>query len=226
MSEKYLLGFLAAVALVLAVVKPGVGFWVREEVRGGGAVPADGIAGAQIAALKSQLARHEVAQYQLPDFPKKTMLVEVYSRYPFGLKSEFLVNAGEKDGVRTGQPALFRGVFVGVVTKIFDRAAIVEALFDARAKYAVRIGKKGVDALLEGGTTPHLTLIANDAEIEPGASIYSAAPSIPYGLPIGEVKDVRAGRNGLFQEAAVTMPYRIGEIRVLEIMTEHVPLVL
>ncbi len=223
MTEKYLLGLLAVIAVLLAALQPGFGFWMREEIGRSGMASADELH-SENAALKAQLARREVAQYELPNFLKKTTIVEVYSRYPFGLKSEFLVNAGGKDGVRVGQPALFREVFVGIVTKVFDHAAIIETLFDARAKYAVRVGSKGINALLEGGNEPHLTLIANDAEIESGAAIYSAAPSIPYGLAIGTVKDLRVGRNGLFQEATVTAPYNIGEIRVLEIMTEYVPL--
>ncbi len=220
MSGKYLLGFLTVIAVLLAALQPGFGFWVREGIQGGATVSADELR-SENAALKAQLARREIAQYQLPDFPKKATLVEVYSRYPFGLKSELLVNAGEKDGMRVGQPALFHGMFVGVITRVFDHAATIETIFDARAKYAVRVGKKGVDALLEGGNEPHLTLIANGAEIESGAAIYSAAPSVPYGLAIGAVKEGRAGRSGLFQESTVTIPYGIGEIRVLEIMTEY-----
>ncbi|MBI2889106.1 MAG: hypothetical protein HYY10_04245 [Candidatus Liptonbacteria bacterium] len=222
MSEKYLIGFLVVIAVLLAALQPGFGFWAREGIQGGTAVPADELR-SENAALKAQLARHEIAQYQLPDFLGKTTLVEVHSRYPFGLKNELLVNAGEKDGVRVGQPALFHGMFVGVVMKVFDHAAIIETIFDVRAKYAVRVGKKSFDALLEGGSEPRLTLIANSAEIESGATIYSAAPSVPYGLAVGTVKEGRAGRSGLFQESTIAIPYSIGEIRVLEIMTEHVP---
>jgi cell shape-determining protein MreC len=150
-------------------------------------------------------------------------LGEVYSRYPFGLKSEFLVNVGEADGVRAGQPALSGGVFVGSVVKAFARAALVQTLFDARAKYPVRIGKKGVDALLVGGGEPRLTLIANAAVLAEGDAVYTASPSLPFGLSVGVVGTVREGRDGLFREAEIALPYNPAEVRAVEIMTEYEP---
>jgi cell shape-determining protein MreC len=222
MSSKHLLIILTCIVLVLAFVRPGIGFKVRDAVQGNEVSLADG-ADAEIIMLKSQLARRELVAYQLPSPAKKTTRAEVYSRYPFGIKSEILVNVGDAEGIRVGQPARFREALVGVVTKVFSHAAVVETLFDARAKYAVRVGKKGVDALLEGGGEPHLTLIANGAEIASGVAVYAAAPSVPYGLAVGAVKEVRAGRNGLFQEATLTLPYNLSDVRVLEIMTDYSP---
>lgn len=223
MPEKRILILLTVIVVGLAVLRPEVGFWIREKLQGVSEAPVSDLS-AEVVALKAELARREIAQYKLPLRSERTVLAEVYSRYPFGVKHELLVNAGEREGVQVGQPALFRGVFVGSVTKVFARAAVVETLFDVRAKYAVRIGSKGVDALLAGGSEPRLTLIANDAAVSPGAAIVSAAPGVPYGLAIGTVREAHSGQNGLFQEASVAIPYSLGELRVLEIMTDYVPI--
>src|SRR3989344_6996674 len=66
--------------------------------------------------------------------------VPVYSRYPFNFKNEILIAAGEEEGIREGDTALFQGSLLGIVSKTFPHSAVVETIFDARFKVSVRVG--------------------------------------------------------------------------------------
>lgn len=220
MSEKYILGTLTILILGLAVLRPQSAFTLRQFLEERGEA---GGAEAELTALKAEVARGTLVREQEASSISRGKTAEVYSEYPFGMKNEFLVNIGGRDGVKAGQPALFHGVFVGRVSKVFPQAALVETLFDTRTKYPVRVGVKGVDALLVGGNEPRLTLISNDAVLDPGEAIYLAAPSLPYGLGVGDTGQTQPTRDGLFKETQVHMPYNPGEIRVVQIPTDWDP---
>lgn len=221
MNEKYVLVLLAVMVLGLAIIRPDAGFRLRAFMQGAPDFACG--AGAELTALKTELARQSIFARESVRTESTGILAEVYSQYPFGSKSELLVNRGKEDGVQVGQPALFRKMFVGRVTKAFPRAALITTLFDARAKYSVRIGKEGTDALFVGGNEPRITLIANAAVLENGAAIYTATPLLPYGLAVGIMSGIHASREGLFQEAGVSFPYDIAQIRMLNIITSFTP---
>lgn len=224
MSEKHVFIFLTLVFVGLLFLRPQSGFSLRSFLTGVSSHSEE--LAAEVAVLKAEVDREGLLREQLASSTWRGVLAEVYSEYPFGLKDELLVNLGEAEGARVGQPVLFRSIFVGRVTKVFPHASVVGTLFDVRAKYPVRVGSKGVNALLVGGGDPRLTLIANDAKVEEKSSVSMAAPGLPYGLGVGSVGSVHTSRDGLFKEAEVQFPYNIGEIRVLEILTHYVPAVL
>ena len=149
----------------------------------------------------------------------------VYSRYPFNVKNEFLAGAGKQEGVREGDSVLLFGdkdpikILVGKVEKVFKSTALVETIFDERWHSAVRIGDQGYDALLEGGISPRLTLIAKDARIVSGDIVVSADPAFAYGLAIGEIKSVAFSSDQVFQEAELSFPYNLNFVRAVGIMS-------
>ena len=222
MSEKHVLVLLTLVFMGLLFLRPQSGFSLRSFFDGS-SPPAEDLA-AEVAVLRAEVDRERLLREQLATSTWRGVPAEVYSEYPFGLKHELLVNLGEEEGARVGQPALFRKMFVGRITKVFPHTSVIETLFDVRAKYPVRVGAQGVNALLVGGGEPHLTLIANDAKVEEKGSVYTASPTLPYGLNVGVVGTLHVSRDGLFKEAAVQFPYNIGEIRVLDVLISYVPL--
>ncbi|MBM3257398.1 MAG: hypothetical protein FJY98_03710 [Candidatus Liptonbacteria bacterium] len=221
MVQKYTLGILTLFILGLATVEPQTAFTLRRGLQGSASETGEGAA--QVLVLETQLARDALILEQLASSTLLGTVAEVYSEYPFGLKSELLVNVGKEKGVLVGQPVLFRGIFIGRVTKVFPHFSLVETLFDVRTKYPVRVGKKGVDALLVGGGEPRLTLVSNDAVFEPGEAVYAAIPSLPYGMPIGAVGTMSVARDGLFKEAQMIFPFNPTEVRVLRIRTDWDP---
>jgi rod shape-determining protein MreC len=144
----------------------------------------------------------------------------VYSRYPFAFKDELSVDAGSDQGVGVGAAAVFDGVLVGKVSKTYSSTSLIQTLFDPRMKVAVRVGKGAVDALLQGGLEPRLTLISKNAKIAKGDVVYSADYSAPYGISIGTVGDVALSPDNLFQEASVSFPYDLNTVRTLDIIMD------
>jgi hypothetical protein len=131
----------------------------------------------------------------------------VYSRYPFNFKNEILIAAGDKQGIKVGDTALFQGSILGVVLKVFDNSALVETVFDSRFRTPVRVGLSGTEALLVGGNQPTLQLIPPDAPVENSDHAYSAAEGMPYGVRIGAVERVRDAKDGNYKEADLRVPY-------------------
>lgn len=222
MSEKHILAALSFLIVGLVIFAPSGAFKLREFIRGTQPNPND--FEAEVAVLKMELARRNIIESQSSSSKDKLVAGEVYSRYPFGLKNEFLLNVGEENGIKKGQPALFKGIFVGWITKIFDKSSLIQTLFDVRTKLAVRIGNQGADGLLVGGNEPRITLITKDFNVAKGDVVYLAAPALPFGIPLGELKDTpKDSEDNLFKEALLYLPYEFGSIRVLQIMSDYVP---
>jgi cell shape-determining protein MreC len=172
---------------------------------------------AQNQALQAQVAQLQVVSSQIPrdTNPANEIRAMVYSQYPFGFKNQLLVNAGTNSGVATGSAVMFQGVFVGTVQSIFSDSAAIQTVFDPSFKMPVRIGNTGVDGLLVGGTDPKVTSIAKDAAIIEGDIVYSAAPALPYGLPIAIVSATSTSADNLFEQASLNFAYDINGIQTV-----------
>lgn len=170
--------------------------------------------------LKAEHARFESIVSELGPLPKEGILADVYSRYPFSLKHELLVGAGALRGVAVGDAVAFAGVLVGEVREAFRDSALVRTILDERWASAVRVGTRGVDALLVGGAEPRLTLIVKDADVRTGDIVYNAAPAFPLGMPVGRIASVMLSPDGLFQEATLSVGYDINKLHAVSIVTK------
>lgn len=144
--------------------------------------------------------------------------VRVYSQYPLNLKNQLSVAAGNADGIAVGDIALVNGYLVGIVEKTFERSALVQTIFDKRFQTPVRIGAAGADALLRGGNDPELTLIPTDAAVGEGDGVYAAANGMPYGAPIGSLRNLRDSGDKVFREATLSVPYNSAGLEELSII--------
>lgn len=164
------------------------------------------------------LLNAELAKQSLVNLPQTGLgeKVFVYSRYPFNLKHELLVSVGKQNKVDVGSAVLFDGLFLGKINKAGESFSVVQTIFDSRFEMAVRVGAKGVDALLEGGNEPRLKLI--DGEIHPGDVIYSATPEFSFGLAVGSVKEFNLAKGESFGNASISLSYAPSDIKVVEIL--------
>lgn len=162
--------------------------------------------------LKAELARLEDAKTQFPDRTPGFIGAMVYSRYPMNFKNEFLISAGAKDGVLANKAVIISGVLIGKVSKVFNTTALVQTIFDGGFQATVRIGNRGVQALLRGGTLPKLTMIPLAAGVSKGDIVYSASADFPYGLSIGTIENVSTSSDKLFHEATLNFAYDINSV--------------
>lgn len=217
---------LGIILAALAAVKPGAAFFLRGVFYGGlGGNGADDAVSlrAEVDSLKAQLAVYAKLSSELTQASPELLPVAVYSRYPFALKNELLVNAGSAEGVAAGQVAVYRGVFLGRVEQVYPHSSLVETVFDSRLKLPVRIGSQGADALLQGGASPLLTLVSGKSLVNKGDAVVSAGVIAPYGLAVGTAGDVSSASGGLFEEAALDLPYSVTDIQAVEIIKNYVP---
>ena len=166
-------------------------------------------------ALKAQLATLAVVASQLPTSTQNTVRAMVYSRYPMNFRNELLVNAGSDDGIAVGAAVTFQGMLLGQVQKVFSGTAIVQTIFDNALKMPVRIGGGGADGLLQGGSDPVVGSIASNAPVKPGDIVYSAAPGIPYALPIAQVVATSTSADSFFQQATLSFPYDVNNVETV-----------
>lgn len=180
------------------------------------------------AALRAGLAELKEVAKNLPFEERSYQRVFIYSRYPFNLRNEILINAGESSWIKVGKPAVLlpaasNGTFappllVGKVVKVFEDSAVVQTLFDPTLQIPARVGDASVDALFQGGAEPRLTLIEKKAIVRVGEVAYAATSGLPYGLVLGTVRDVRLSADALFQEAVLDVPYDLNKLRTLSVL--------
>ncbi|MGB7957475.1 MAG: rod shape-determining protein MreC [Minisyncoccia bacterium] len=220
--KSWFLGIVIILLLFFIFFMPSLGMRARELLgpRLGG-TPSDT---AQLAeeneSLKAQLAELRVVASELPTSTPDMVRAMVYSHYPLNFKNEMDLNAGSADGVAVGDAVVFEGNFVGLIQEVTAHASVAETIFDSGFKMPVRIGAKGYDALLTGGSYPAVGSIAKTATIVAGDAVYSASAGTPYAMPVGEVGSVTLTSDNLFQEASLDFSYDIGTIQTVEIIKQ------
>lgn len=217
--KSWFLGIVIVFLLFLVFFMPSLGMRMRELL---GPQPLLSNNTAQLAAenesLKAQLAELDTIASELPTSTTVAIRAMVYSHYPLNFKNEMMLNAGSADGVAAGDSVTFEGNLVGIIQDVAAHSSVAETIFDPNFKLPVRIGEKGYDALVVGGSYPMAESIAKTATITAGDVIYNAAPGIPYALPMGEIGNVTLTPNNLFEEASLIFPYDIGMIQTVEIL--------
>jgi rod shape-determining protein MreC len=215
----WFLGIVIALLLFFIFFMPSVGVALRAFLGPSSLPPA---AGEQLLAenesLAAKLSMLTTVSDELPHRTPNTILAMVYSDYPFNFKDEITVDAGSADGVVAGDAVLFGGNLVGFVSGLSAHRSVVRTIFDPDFKLQVRIGTKGYDALLAGGSYPMAESIVKTATIVAGDVVYSAAPGAPYAVPVGTVENVSPAPDNLFAQATLSLPYHESEMQVVEIV--------
>jgi cell shape-determining protein MreC len=225
MKGRLVLLTLTALLVALFLARPSSFMLLQQRFRQSKVPPADEVQllSAENAVLKARLAVLEKLEKQLPERATRYRRALVMSRYPFSSKREFLVNVGARHGVfekaaviasltalpRIEREPLPQGALVGAVEKVFEDTSVVTTVLDRGFRSAVKVGPSGVDALFEGGLEPMLSLLPKNAGISAGDIAYSTDPSYPYGLAVGEIRELFPSPEGAFQEARLLVPFEL-----------------
>lgn len=138
------------------------------------------------------------------------IIAKVHASYPFNNKNAITIAAGKSVGVEPGDAVFVSdGIFLGTVSRADDSWSEVSTVFDINRKLPVRIGGRGVPALLTGGNTIKVSMIDKSKEVAEGEAVYTASRDLPYGVTIGSLKNIRDNSVGAFKEADVEPPYSI-----------------
>lgn len=171
--------------------------------------------------LKAELQGLKIENFQAKISQDGFLTVKVFSTYPFNIKSQITVNAGEAQGIKKLMPALFgKNILVGQVSETSKNYSSIQTIFDPNWQLPVRIGEKEINGLLQGGNEPKITFIEKDKPIVVGDAVYSAKQGFPLGLKVGEISEVKESAPGVFKEAVLTTPFNIGDLREVEILLQ------
>lgn len=166
--------------------------------------------------LKAQIQVSSI-RYQVPS--GKYLSAKIFSTYPFNIKNQLTINAGEKQGVKNGMAVTFgKNILIGQITEVFENYSVGRTIFDPKWQLPVRIGEEEINGLLQGGNEPKITLI--EKPVKAGDIVYSAGADFLYGLKIGEISEIKETSSGIFKEAKVKVSYNINELREVNINNE------
>lgn len=229
-KEVWFLGILAFGIAMLLLLAPTLGAKLRNSLKVSDIEQSQNSElSAENLVLKTKIAELQSLQNTRVSTNDNNSIViaEVYSKYPFNIKNELLINAGEKDGIQNGDTVLVpngtssEGILLGRVTSITSESSVVQTIFDERWQSSVKIGKDGVEALLGGGFSPSLTLIAKDATIESGDAVFNADQAFPYGLSVATIDQVGISKDQVFKEAKLNFPYSESQIQNVRVLKRH-----
>ncbi|MEK7194039.1 MAG: rod shape-determining protein MreC [Patescibacteria group bacterium] len=167
--------------------------------------------------LRAQINELRTTNYKLQT--DNYLTAKIFSTYPFNIKNQLTINAGEKQGVKKGTTATIgENILVGQIIEVFENYSVARTIFDPKWQRPVRIGEEEVNGLLQGGNEPKITLI--EKPVKAGDIIYSAVADFPYGLKIGEISEIKETASGIFKEAEVKVSYNINELREVNMSNE------
>lgn len=128
-----------------------------------------------------------------------------------------LVNAGKRDGVRTGLPVVVGEGLIGRVVETGERAARVLLVNDLNSRIPVAVGPDRERAMLAGDNSsqPKIIYLPSNANIQPGAQVVTSGQGgvFPPGLPVGVVSTT--GANGTRVETFIA-PDELEYVRILD----------
>ena len=128
-----------------------------------------------------------------------------------------LVNAGRRDGVRTGLPVVVGEGLIGRVVETGERASRVLLVSDLNSRIPVAVGPDRERAMLAGDNSsqPKIVYLASNTDIQPGAQVVTSGQGgvFPPGLPIGVV--AATGGSSIRVETFIA-PDRLEYVRILD----------
>lgn len=177
----------------------------------------------EVAVLKAKIAELSGSEKKPASSGADYQPAKVYATYPFNMKQTITINAGARNGVAENMTVVSgEKIFVGKVISVSEDAAEVQTIFDPNFEMPVRLGEKGVDAIVRGGAIPFLDLIPKDAKLVEGESVVTSGTVAPYGTPVGTLSGIQRIDYESFQKAGIELPYTINDLREVFVITNYV----
>ncbi len=142
----------------------------------------------------------------------------------------FILDRGEKDGIREGFIVTKEGVAVGKIIKTTNDFSFVLPLLDNRVSLAVMVVSPGeridirnkIEGLAKGknGLVVELDLVPLDKEIKNNDFVFTSGLEyqVPKGLFVGVLKDVEPQSAGLFHKAIIEIPIKLEDIEIVSVI--------
>ena len=114
------------------------------------------------------------------------VLADVISASVNVLRSEFVINRGQEDGLAQGQFVLANESIIGTISKVDTRTAQVRLINDPLSKIAVKIEKLNMDRIMQGSgkNSAKVQLVSTKYKIKAGDVVYAQKKPGFLGTPV------------------------------------------
>ena len=156
----------------------------------------------------------------LPQDKFKLIGLDVIGQDPDAPQEFILVNKGEQEGIKKGQPIIFADrVLVGRVYETMPHQAKILLTVSPLSVLSAELAKEQVAGIAKGQYNLEigLNLIPNQTPLNPEDLIVTSGNNheFPAGLLIGKVKTVSQSADGLFQQAIIKPFYTASDLKVV-----------
>lgn len=140
------------------------------------------------------------------EFP--SLVAQVIGEDASGWYRTFFINRGTDDAVAPGMPIIAPDGVVGKVVRTSAAMSQVLLLIDPNLSLDCRVVRTRDRGILKGSLDGGCMLryVNLKSQVEPGDEVVTSGLDgvFPAGFPVGKIKSVRSGDQGLFLEASVT----------------------
>ena len=163
-------------------------------------------------------------QLQLPlEKSFEALSAEVISRDMNGISMSLTLNRGSSDDIAVGMPVVVgAGNIIGRISAVHLTSSEVRLLSHAESTVAARIAGSSVQGVIRGdhGLGLVFDLALSEEALEPGVPLVTSGlgDSLPKGLSIGKIREVRQSSDRLFQQATITVPMAFSDVRYASIL--------
>ncbi len=158
----------------------------------------------------------------------EAVVANIISRSVQPERGFFMIDRGSKNGLETGMAVIFGdGIYVGKITKIFDRTAVVTLTTDPASRVAISLaGQHRLIGLVEGkgNGTALATLIPQEEEIEVNDILVTSGTEekIPPDLVVGMINQIRDESTDPFKEANIEPVVQTAYLNIVAVLLPKV----
>lgn len=167
--------------------------------------------------LREQLKFSQTMNY---DF----IIANVIGKNVAAVQNSLLLDVGEKDGLKVGQPVLGeQGVVIGKISKVEANRAFMLLINDDLSRLAVKVqGINKTLGLIEGefGLGIKMRLIPQNEIINEADLVVTSGLEefVPANLIVGQIEQIIKSPEALFQEASIKSPIDFSKITLVNIV--------
>lgn len=165
--------------------------------------------------------------------PWKLQFARVVGQDPANWWRSVLIDAGNRDGVRTNMVVLVPEGLVGRVVEVgFDRSRVL-LVGDPNCRFSAQVQSGGDRVAIAKGIISatvnsfdrllvELTYLPGGSLIKPGQQVVTSGDGgiFPKGLPVGQIVDVRTNDYGMNLEARVKLAVNLDSLENVWVLTQ------
>ncbi len=146
------------------------------------------------------------------------ILADIISRPFLNFSYDLIINKGEDDGIKVGQPVIWGGkTIIGGIKEVEENKSKIEVVSDDDFRAAVFVGDRKIEAIFEGGglSRPFLDMISNQSEVKKGDMVFTSGldQKFPKNLYLGEVVEIEKKEGQAFYKAIVEVAFDWADLK-------------